>query len=100
MKNKLILENLEELLNINSPTGNTERAIDFIDKEFKKLNLQVKRNNKGNLMVTIPGKDTSKEITVSAHVDTLGGMVKEIKTNGRLKFAQLGGYSYNTVEGE
>ena len=33
MKNKLILENLEELLNINSPTGNTERAIDFIDKD-------------------------------------------------------------------
>lgn len=100
MKNKLILAKLEELLNINSPTGNTERAIDFIDKEFKKLNLQVKRNNKGNLMVTIPGKDRSKEITVSAHVDTLGGMVKEIKSNGRLKFAQLGGYSYNTVEGE
>ncbi|NLW22623.1 MAG: M42 family metallopeptidase, partial [Tissierellia bacterium] len=41
-----------------------------------------------------------KEVTLSAHVDTLGGMVKEIKSNGRLKFTQIGGYVWSTVEGE
>lgn len=72
----------------------------FLEDEFKKLNLNINRSNKGNIMVSIPGKDTSKEVTVSAHVDTLGAMVKEIKPDGRLKFSQIGGYSFNTVEGE
>lgn len=95
-----ILKKLQELLLISSPTGNTDRAMIFLESEFKKMNLTVSKNNKGNIMVTIPGKDTSKEVTLSAHVDTLGAMVKEIKSDGRLKFTQLGGYSFNTVEGE
>jgi putative aminopeptidase FrvX len=37
---------------------------------------------------------------VSGHVDTLGAMVKEIKEDGRLKLAALGGYAWQTVEGE
>lgn len=100
MKKQNILKKLEELLNISSPTGNTGKAVNFLEEEFEKLNLDIVKNNKGNLMVSIPGRDTSKEITVSAHIDTLGGMVKEIKSNGRLKLTQLGGYSYNTIEGE
>lgn len=100
MKSKIILEKLEELLSISSPTGNTDMAMEFLENEFKKLNLGIIKNNKGNIMVQVPGKDTSKEVTISAHVDTLGAMVKEIKSNGRLKLTQLGGYSYNTIEGE
>jgi putative aminopeptidase FrvX len=37
---------------------------------------------------------------LTAHVDTLGGMVKEIKSNGRLKLTRIGGYAWNTIEGE
>jgi putative aminopeptidase FrvX len=33
-------------------------------------------------------------------VDTLGGMVKEIKSNGRLKLTRIGSYAWNTIEGE
>lgn len=100
MKSKAILEKLEELLLISSPTGNTDKAVEFLEKEFKKLKLEIKKNNKGNIFVTVPGRDTSKEVTVSAHVDTLGAMVKEIKSDGRLKLTQLGGYSYHSIEGE
>lgn len=100
MKNKAILQKLEELLLISSPTGNTDKAVEFLEEEFSKLKLEVKKNNKGNIFVSVPGKDTSKEVTVSAHVDTLGAMVKEIKSDGRLKLTQLGGYSYSTIEGE
>lgn len=100
MNQKIILEKLEQLLLISSPTGNTDRALSFLEDEFKKLDLEIIKNNKGNIIVTIPGRDKTKEVTLSAHVDTLGAMVKEIKANGRLKFIQLGGYSFNTVEGE
>ena len=37
---------------------------------------------------------------LTAHVDTLGAMVKEIKANGRLKLTKIGGFAWNTVEGE
>ena len=95
-----VLENLDTLLNIPSPTGNTEKAITFVEEEFKKLNIPTKRNNKGALIATLKGKNQEKEVTLSGHVDTLGGMVKEIKSNGRLKITQLGGYVWSTVEGE
>jgi putative aminopeptidase FrvX len=51
-------------------------------------------------MVTIAGKDEAHQRLVTAHVDTLDAMVKEIKPCGRLKFDNIGGFSLNTVEGE
>jgi putative aminopeptidase FrvX len=95
-----VIEKLEELLRIPSPTGNTEKAISFMENEFKTLGIPTYRNNKGALIATIEGKNQDKEVTLSAHVDTLGGMVKEVKSNGRLKITQLGGYAWSTIEGE
>ena len=95
-----VLEKLEVLLKTPSPTGNTEKAIQFVENEFKSLGIVTSRNKKGALIATIEGKNKDKEITLSGHVDTLGGMVKEIKGNGKLKITQLGGYVWNTIEGE
>ena len=39
-------------------------------------------------------------IALTAHADTLGAMVEEIKANGRLKLSQVGSYAWNTIEGE
>ena len=100
MNENYVLEKLETLLNIPSPTGNTEKAIGFVEEEFQKLGISTRRNNKGALIATIKGQNQEKEVTLSGHVDTLGGMVKEIKSNGRLKITQLGGYVWSTVEGE
>lgn len=100
MNENYILEKLETLLNVPSPTGNTEKAIGFVEEEFQKLGISTKRNNKGALIASIKGQNQEKEVTLSAHVDTLGGMVKEIKSNGRLKITQLGGYVWSTIEGE
>ena len=97
---KYINRNLEKLLNIASPTGNTENAVAFVEEKFNELDIKTRRTNKGALIATIDGKDSNKEVTLSAHVDTLGGMVKEIKANGKLKISQLGGYVWNTIEGE
>lgn len=95
-----VLDNLEKLLKIPSPTGNTEKAVQFVREMFEELGLKTKRTNKGALIATIEGKNTDKEVTLSGHVDTLGGMVKEVKSNGKLKITQLGGYVWNTIEGE
>ncbi|NLK43305.1 MAG: M42 family metallopeptidase [Tissierellia bacterium] len=95
-----IIKNLEELLKIPSPTGNTVKAVEFVEERFNELGIETRRTNKGALIATIVGNNKEKEVTLSGHVDTLGGMVKEIKGNGRLKITQLGGYVWNTVEGE
>lgn len=93
------MNKLEELLNIPSPTGDTEEAVAFVEKEFKALKVPTERTNKGALLATIKG-ESEEAITFSAHVDTLGLMVKEVKSNGRLRISKVGGYAWTSVEGE
>lgn len=95
-----VIRSLEELLKIPSPTGNTDNSVAYVEDKFKELGIETRRTRKGALIATIEGKNRGKEVTLSAHVDTLGGMVKEIKSNGRLKITQLGGFPWNTIEGE
>lgn len=99
MDRKYVTELLENLLNIYSPTGDTENAVCFMEDEFKKLNIPTRRTNKNALIATIEG-ETKDAVTFSGHVDTLGLMVKEIKGNGRLAFSLVGGFSPTSVETE
>lgn len=96
-----MLDFLVELLNIPSPTGFTDEAIAYVEKalaEFPELTLT--KTKKGALVATWAGKANDAPRALTAHVDTLGAMVKEIKKNGRLKLTRLGGYAWNTIEGE
>ncbi len=98
MKETLML--IKELVSIPSPSGNTRKVIDFCERYLQNLELEMKRNRKGGLLITIPGKNKEQHRMLTAHVDTLGAMVKEIKTNGRLKLDMIGGFRWNAVEGE
>ena len=100
MEMKDIISRLEVLLKTPSPTGNTERVNEYVKELFEEIDLPVRVTGKGALIATIEGQDTSRSVTLSGHVDTLGAMVKEVKANGRLKISQLGGYVMDTVEGE
>jgi putative aminopeptidase FrvX len=96
-----LLEFLSDLLNTPSPTGLTTAAIDYTEKAFKQMKgLKLAHTRKGALVVTWPGKRSDAPRAMTAHVDTLGAMVKEIKANGRLKLNAIGGFAWNTVEGE
>lgn len=97
---KYIKEVTKKLLTTYSPTGYTDNIINIVQSEFENMGINTYKTNKGALIATIKGLDDSKHRTLSAHVDTLGGMVKEIKSNGRLKLSQLGGYPWNSIEGE
>jgi putative aminopeptidase FrvX len=92
---------LTQLLNTPSPTGFTEQAIVLCEKTLSNLpGVTLHRTNKGALVATVPGEAEAPWRALTAHVDTLGAMVKEIKSNGRLKLSKLGGFAWNTVEGE
>jgi putative aminopeptidase FrvX len=89
------------LLNTPSPTGMAEAGIEFTRRALADFSgLQLALTRKGALVAAWPGQRDDAPRALTAHVDTLGAMVKEIKSNGRLKLTQLGGYAWNTVEGE
>ncbi|MGE5704874.1 MAG: M42 family metallopeptidase [Clostridia bacterium] len=95
-----MIESFTTLANIPSPTGNAAPAIAWVEEEMQKLGLSVKRTNKGAIIATLQGQNNDRHRLVAAHVDTLGAMVKEIKANGRIRLTNIGGYAWNTVEGE
>lgn len=97
---KYTLEFMEEITNIPSPAGYTYECLDRVAEEFEKFGFEVKRTPKNALMVTLKGKNDDAQKMVVAHVDTIGAIVNTIKDNGRLTMAQLGGFSWNSVEGE
>ncbi|HUF39778.1 MAG TPA: M42 family metallopeptidase [Anaerolineales bacterium] len=96
-----MLDFLTGLLNVPSPTGFTERAIEYTENALAAFpELSLSRTRKGALVAEWPGVSDDAPRALTAHVDTLGAMVKEIKSNGRLKLTKIGGFAWNTVEGE
>ena len=96
-----MLDFLKELLNTPSPTGFTDTATDLTEQALKTYPfLEIQRTNKGALVATWPGEKSDAPKALTAHIDTLGAMVKEIKTNGRLRLTKIGGYGWSSVEGE
>jgi putative aminopeptidase FrvX len=96
-----LLNFLTGLLNTPSPTGFTGEAISYVEKVLAAFpELELSHTRKGSLVATWPGRSYDAQRGLTAHADTLGAMVKEIKSNGRLKLSRIGGYAWNTVEGE
>ena len=91
---------LKQLVEIPSPSGYTKEIMDFMENILKQLQVDYIRTNKGALIATIKGKDETKHRLLTAHTDTLGAMVKEVKGSGRLKLTMVGGFNWNAVEGE
>ena len=91
---------LQELTAIPSPTGFTREIADYLVKTIEGFGYEVTRTAKGGVNVTIPGVITDKQRYVTAHVDTLGAIVRAVKADGRLKLDRIGGFPWNMIEGE
>ena len=94
------IDYLKKLTSIPSPTGFTREVADYLVEELERLGYKPIRTNKGGVNVIVKGKDDNKHRIVTAHVDTLGAMVRAVKADGRLKMAKIGGYPWNMIEGE
>jgi putative aminopeptidase FrvX len=92
-----IVNTLEQLLKINSPTGYTIEVINHIENLFKGLNVITKKTNKGSLLVSF---DENPGLVITGHIDTLGAMVKEINEDGTIAITKIGGLELNSFEGE
>jgi putative aminopeptidase FrvX len=95
-----VVDLLVKLTTTPSPSGYTGAVMALLEEEFGRICLPVRRTNKGGLLATIAGRDDDNHRLLSGHVDTLGAMVKEIRSSGRLRYAPIGGASAHSVEGE
>ncbi len=93
-----ILEQLSTLTSIPSPSGYTQRITDHVMGKLRDLGYQPERSNKGNVTVTLGG--SGNPLVLSAHLDTLGAMVRKIKDNGHLRPTTIGGHQWDTCDGE
>lgn len=92
------LKQLETILNIPSPSGFTEKAVEYCAKEFASLGFEPQISAKGGLIVCLGGE--GEPIVLGAHLDTLGAIVREVKPNGALRVAAIGGLQANNTETE
>ena len=93
-------EQTAALLAIDSPSGFTTKAAQWVKDEFTKLGFDASITTKGGVLIDLGGEDVNDGLFLEAHADTLGCMVVEIKGNGRLRLTNLGGMNPNNAEAE
>ena len=95
-----ILEETAALLAVDSPSGLTHKAAEHVMERFGALGYTCERTRKDGVLVHLGGRRTDDAVLLEAHMDTLGGMVAQIKKNGRLKITPVGGLNAFNVETE
>ena len=94
------VEKTLELLAIDSPSGYTDQAAKACLNAFRALGFEAWLTGKGGVVADLGGADADDALLLEAHLDTLGGMVSEIKGNGRLRISPLGGLRAENTETE
>jgi putative aminopeptidase FrvX len=93
-----VTEILEKIVNIPSPSGYTKEVLKAVEEEAKAFGYSSTYNRKGGLIIEVPGQN--KEVLgLSAHVDTLGAMIRSITPEGRLNIVLVGGFMMESIEG-
>lgn len=100
IKKEDVLETAKELLEISSPSGFCFDVMEKIGSMVKGFGYDFETTRKGCGVITVPGKANHKVVGLSAHVDTLGAMVRSVTEKGTLKFTLVGSPTVPTLDGE
>mgnify|MGYP002614825468 len=93
-------EQTAALLAIDSPSGFTRRAAEWVKTAFEALGFPAKITTKGGVLADLGGENADDGLFLEAHSDTLGAMVAQIKGSGRLRLTAVGGMEPNNAEAE
>ena len=95
------VEQAVRLLAIDSPSGYTRRAAEYVMDLYRGLGYAPAMTTKGGVLVCLnPDAPAENGLLLEAHLDTLGAMVTEITAAGRLRATNLGGMNPNNGEAE
>ncbi|TLG72924.1 M42 family metallopeptidase [Culicoidibacter larvae] len=95
-----VYETAERLFTIDSPSGFTAQAMAEVAKIATEIGYELQYTNKGNGYIFVAGQNTAETVGLSAHIDTLGLMVRSITAEGMLKVTNIGGPLVPTLDGE
>ncbi|MEG0250006.1 MAG: M42 family metallopeptidase [Peptostreptococcus sp.] len=95
-----IVQEAKNLLNIDSPSGYGKFVMDYLMKELEGMGVYAYQTIKGGVVAKLKGKNENDAILFESHCDTLGAMVHEVKSDGRLKMTNIGGMNPNNAEAE
>lgn len=88
---------LKELVAIDSPSGFTQKADQYIHDLLSNYGWSPSFSNKGAVRCTLGTE--APVLAIAAHVDTLGAVVSDINADGTLRISKVGGLSLNGFEG-
>ena len=89
-----------KIFNIDSPSGYSENINKVLIELLNELGYTATLTNKGNVALKVAGESSEKTVATSAHVDTLGLMVRSINGDGTLNVTRIGGPQIATLDGE
>lgn len=84
-----VREQFQNLLNIDSTTGQYREIQDYVAGELKRLGCSVSLLNKGGVIAEIGGE--GNPLVVAAHLDDIGLMARHINADGTLNVCSVGG---------
>ncbi|WFA09725.1 M42 family metallopeptidase [Tissierella sp. Yu-01] len=82
---------LKRLTEASGVSGNEHEVRNIIIEEIKNYVDSFKIDRLGNIIAFKKGKENNKTLMVTAHMDEVGLLVKEIDQSGLLKFVPVGG---------
>ena len=92
-----IRSQLAAVMGIDSPSGCTGALEEYLSAQLAGMGFAPVRLVKGGVHVTLGGQ--GQPLTLMAHADTLGAVVRRVKPNGRLAISNINWNVFN-VEGE
>lgn len=91
-----VYDTLRTLVEIDSPSGYTHHACEYIFALLKEYGWQPEYTHKGAVRCSLGETPT---LAIAAHTDTLGAIVSGVNSNGTLAFSLLGGPLLPSFEG-
>ena len=74
-----LLSFLEDILRTPSPSGFAHLALAKVKKEAEKFGYKTELTPKGCLLINVPGQRANRTVSLSAHVDTLGQWLGQLR---------------------
>lgn len=100
MQENFVKDIIPKIFLCDSPSGYNDNVNLVLGEILTNLGYKYEILNKKTVLVKIDGKDNSKIVATSAHVDTLGLMVRSINADGTLRVTNVGGPLAPTLDGE
>jgi peptidase M42 family hydrolase len=90
---------LKKLVDIPSPSGMTDEIVRTVCRELEQFKVPYELTRRGAVRANLTGAAKRPRRAVVVHLDTLGGMVNNLKQNGRLSLEPIGTWSARFAEG-